>query len=340
MAKRDYYEILGLTKTATADEIKRAHRKLVRQFHPDVNKDNKGAEEKFKEVQEAYDVLSDETKRGNYDQFGHAGVGGGVGGGGDPFEAFRRQQGRGGAGNGKSWRGGPNVTVEEFDPNDFGAGGFGDIFEQLFGRGGPGAAGAASAARGNTGPRARVRPTTPQRGADVNHPVTLSFEQAARGTTLPLQINRDGRLETIDVKIPAGVRDASRVRIRGKGQQAAAGESGDLFIITHVRPHPYFRREDLDVLLELPISLYEAMLGTKVSVPTLDGPVTLTIPPGTSSHAKLRIKGRGVFRGDEKGDQHVITRVIVPKELTDEDKELLAQLQSRHPIEARADVQW
>src|SRR5688572_9623315 len=179
MAKRDYYEVLGVTKTASADEIKRAHRKLVRQYHPDVNKSNKQAEEKFKEVQEAYDVLSDKEKRANYDQFGHAGVGvgGAPGAGGDPFEAFRRaQQGR--AGNGRSWRGGPNVTVEEFDPNDFGAGGFGDIFEQLFGRGG--------ATAGRTQPRGgRARPE-PQRGADVDHPVTLSFEQAARGTTLPL----------------------------------------------------------------------------------------------------------------------------------------------------------
>src|SRR5688500_13295660 len=150
MAKRDYYEILGVPKTASADEIKRAHRKLVRQYHPDVNKDNKGAEEKFKEVQEAYDVLSEPQKRANYDQFGHAGVGGGPGGGGDPFEAFRRARG-GGAGNGRSWRGG-GPHVEEIDPADFGAAGFGDIFEQLFGRGGaagmgPGAAGRPGAAR-------------------------------------------------------------------------------------------------------------------------------------------------------------------------------------------------
>jgi DnaJ-class molecular chaperone len=335
MAKRDYYEVLGVSKTASADEIKRAHRKLVRQYHPDVNKNNKQAEERFKEVQEAYDVLSDTTKKANYDQFGHAGVEGGVGAGGDPFEAFRRSQ-QGGRGNGRTWRSGPGVTVEEFDPSEFGAGGgFGDIFEQLFGRGGP----QGGAARGGPG-RARVRPAEPQRGADVDHPVTLAFEQAARGTTLPLQINRDGRLETIDIKIPAGVRDGSRVRIKGKGQGSPSGQAGDLFIITHVRPHPYFKREDLDVLLELPISLYEAVNGTKVSVPTLDGPVTLTIPPGTSSHAKLRIKARGIFRGEEKGDQFVVTKVVVPKELDDEDKELIRKLEKKHLIDARADVKW
>ena len=342
MAKRDYYEVLGVPKTASADEIKRAHRKLVRQYHPDVNKNNKGAEEKFKEVQEAYDVLSDTGKRANYDQFGHAGVGGAGGPGGDPFEAFRRSQG-GRPGNGRSWRGGgggPNVHVEEIDPSDFGASGFGDIFEQLFGRGGaagmgPGAAGRPGAARG--GPRARPEPP---RGADVDHPVTLNFDQAARGTTLALQINRDGRLETIDVKIPPGVKEGSRIRVKGKGQQTPSGDAGDLFIITHVRPHPYFRREDLDILLDLPISLYEALRGTKVSVPTLDGPVTLTVPPGTGSHAKLRIKGRGVFRGEEKGDQHVVIKVVVPRELDDADQELVRQLESKHPIDARADVKW
>jgi DnaJ-class molecular chaperone len=192
---------------------------------------------------------------------------------------------------------------------------------------------------GAAGPRSRPRPE-PQRGADVDHPVTLTFEQAARGSTLPLQINRDGRLETIDVKIPAGVRDGSRVRIKGKGQQSHVGEPGDLFIITHVKPHAHFRREDLDVLLDLPISLYEALLGTKVTVPTLDGPVTLTIPPGTSSGAKLRIKGRGAFRGEEKGDQFVVTKIIVPKELDDEDKAAVQKLQGKHPIDARADVKW
>src|SRR6478672_9800169 len=131
MAKRDYYDVLGVSKTASADEIRKAHRKLVRQYHPDVNKDNKQAEEKFKEIQEAYDVLSDEQKRQNYNQFGHAGVGAGAGGGGagvDPFEQFRRaQRGRGagaGGGGGRQWRGGEGVTVEEFDPSDFGNGQF------------------------------------------------------------------------------------------------------------------------------------------------------------------------------------------------------------------------
>ncbi len=349
MAKRDYYEILGVPRTASADEIKKAHRKLVRKYHPDVNKDNKAAEEKFKEVQEAYDVLSEPGKRRNYDQFGHAGVGaggpGGPGGNADVWEQFRRaQQGRGGqrgpggagggGAGGYSWRPGPGVSVEDLE----GMGDFGDIFEQLFGARGQG--GGAGGGAGVRGGRAQAARPQPQRGADVEHPVTLTFAQAARGTNLPLQINRDGKLETIDIKIPAGVKDGSRVRIKGKGQDSATGESGDLFIITRVHDHPYFRRDGLDILIDVPISLYEALLGTKVDVPTLEGPVTLTIPPGTSSHSKLRIKERGIHRGEEKGDQFVIVKVILPKNLDDADKAAIAKLAEKHPLNARADIRW
>ena len=142
------------------------------------------------------------------------------------------------------------------------------------------------------------------------------------------------------MKIPAGVQGRQPRPHQGQGPAVARGEPGDLFIVTHVTPHAYFRREDLDVLLDLPISLYEALLGTKVDVPTLDGPVTLTIPPGTSSGAKLRIKGRGVFRGEEKGDQLVVTKIVVPKDLDDEDKAAVQKLQSKRPIDARADVKW
>ena len=331
MAKRDYYEVLGISKTASADEIKRAHRKLVRQYHPDVNKSNKQSEEKFKEVQEAYDVLSDEQKRKNYDQFGHAGANGG-----DPFENLRRSA----AGGRSQWNAGPNVSVEEIDPRDFAnAADFGDIFEQFFGRGS-----AAAGARAASGARSRGRTPRgaepPPRGADIEHNVTLTFDQAARGATLPLQISRDGKLETIDVKIPAGVKDGSKIRLKGKGQQVTGGENGDLYIITGVREHPYFRRDELDVLIDVPVSMYEALLGTKVAVPTLDGEVTVTIPPGTSSGAKLRIKGRGAFRGEDKGDQLCIVKIIVPKNLSAEDVELVKKLESRHPLSPRADGKW
>jgi DnaJ-class molecular chaperone len=336
MAKRDYYDILGVKKTASADEIKAAHRKLVRQYHPDVNKNNPKAEEKFKEAQEAYDVLSDENKRKRYDQFGHAGLSGDPGF--DPAEAYRQAAGGRQTGPRAGYRrwqpgaGNPNVSVEDFDLGDSG---FADIFEQFFGqRGGHGAAGQGGAgARGG-----RTRPA-PARGEDIEYPVTLTFAQAARGMTLPLQISRDGKLETIDVKIPAGVKEGSRVRIKGKGQHAN-GEPGDLFIVTRVLNHPYFRREGLDILMDLPISMYEAMLGTRVDVPTLDGPVTMTIPPGTSSGAKLRIKERGIHRGAEKGDQYSIVKVMVPRSIDEQDKEMIEKLRQKHPIDARKDTQW
>lgn len=319
MAKRDYYEVLGVSKTATPDELRKAYRKLARQYHPDANRSNPKATEKFQEVQEAYDTLNDTTKRAEYDQFGHGGPRM------DPNEAFRRSQQQGGRTH--TWQYGPGgATVEDFD---LGAGGegIGSIFEQFFGRG-----------AGRQRPGRAARPPA-QKGADVEYPMSLTFEQAARGTMLNLQINRGGAMETIEVKIPAGVKDGSRVRIKGKGEQAG-GTPGDLFIITSVQPHPYYRREGLDILMDVPISLYESLLGTKVTVPTLDGPVTLTIPPGTSSHAKLRIKERGIYRAEEKGDQLVVVRVIVPKDLDDEDRQAVEKLSSKHPLHPRGDVRW
>jgi len=316
MAKRDYYEVLGVARTASADEIKRQYRKLARQYHPDVNKEPK-ASEKFAEVQEAYDVLSEEGKRKKYDQFGHAAPGmGGVGP--DMYEQMRRQRAAAGAG---------GMRQEDLEA-EFG-GQFGDIFDQLFGGGGP---------FGRQGGRRR-HPAAPDRGQDVEHPVTLTFEQAARGHSLPLHIDVGGHTETIDVKVPAGVKDGSRVRVKGKGDRSGS-QPGDLFIVVSVTPHRYFKRDGLDVMLDLPISLYEALLGTRVEVPTLDGPVTLTIPPGTSSGSKLRIKGRGVKRAAEVGDQFCVVKVIVPKNLTDDEQAFVHQLQKSHPLSPREDVGW
>ena len=322
--KRDYYDILGVGRTASQDEIRKSHRKLVRQYHPDANRDNPQALEKFREVQEAYDILSDDEKRRQYDELGHAAFEPGhVGGGseaGDPYEAYRRAT----SSRHKSWKASPNVTVEDFEGDPTAAGGFADIFDQFFG--------------GRGGRRPRVDPQK-QRGADIEHSVTLSFEQAARGCTIPLQLNREGRIETIDLKIPSGVKEGSRVRLCGKGQPGTGG-SGDLYITTRVVDHPYYRRDDLDVYMDLPISMYEAILGGKIDVPTLDGKVTLTVPPGTSSGAKLRIKNRGIRRGSEHGDQFVVIRVVVPRDMDDDEREGIERMAKRHPIDARRDVRW
>jgi DnaJ-class molecular chaperone len=330
MAKRDYYDILGVTKKASADEIRKAHRKLVLKYHPDRNRDNKQAEDRFKEIQEAYDILSDEQKRKQYDEFGHAGVGTAPPPDGDPFGGFRRGAQPGGRGGHTQWRASPGVSVEDFDVN---SGDFSEMFEQFFGaRGGaPGRPGGRTATRGR-------RPESP-RGQDIEHPVTLSFEQSARGVSIPLQIDRGGRVETIDVKIPGGVKDGSRIRIKGKGEQGN-GEPGDIYIVAHVLPHKYFRREGLDIYLDVPLNMYEALLGTKLTVPTLDGQVTMTIPAGTSSGAKLRLKGHGIERAKEKGDQYVVIKVLVPRSLDDEDKMMIAKLENKHPVNARVDVGW
>jgi len=326
MAKRDYYEVLGVSRNATAEEIKKAYRRLVRQYHPDANKGNPQAEERFKEVQEAYDVLSDPQKRAQYDQFGaseggYAGAAAGAAGF-DPFEAFRRYAGASGAGPRirTYWQAGPDVSVEDFD--------FASIFEQLFGAGRSGAA-------AGTRSRTRLRPQAAPPEADLEYHVTLSFEQAARGTTLSLHVDRGDHRETIDVKIPPGVNEGSRVRIRGKGR-IYGGSAGDLYIITHIAPHPVFRREGLDVYVDLPISVYEALLGAKVEVPTLDGPVTVTVPPGTSSGTKLRIRGRGIERAGQKGDQFAVVKIVVPGNLDSDDRRLVETLARKHPLNPRA----
>ncbi|MFT3787715.1 MAG: DnaJ C-terminal domain-containing protein [Tepidisphaeraceae bacterium] len=336
MAERDYYDILGVSRTASADEIKAAHRKLVRKYHPDMNKNAPDADKKFKEVQEAYDVLSEPEKRKQYDQFGHAGPQGmpppGYGGA-DPFGQY---------GHGGEWEADPGVRVEDFDFNDFTRGGggqgdqFGSIFDQLFGS--KGAFGRGRKQRERRGEAAET--AGHGQSGDVEFPATLSFMQAARGTTLPISIQRPtGRSETIEVKIPAGVKAGSRVRIKGRGQPGPHGP-GDLFIVVNVKDHDYYRRDNLDILLDVPISVYEALLGTQVTVPTLDGQVTINIPAGTSSGSKLRIKGAGVQRGADKGDQYCMIKVVVPKDLDREDQAAIATLMRKKPVDARSDVPW
>ena len=238
------------------------------------------------------------------------------------------ERSKAGVGGGQqTWQPNAGTTVEDFEAGGAGgSGNFSDMFEQLFG------------AKGGARPSGRSRQPAPK-GADIEHPVKLTFEQAARGTTLPLQIESEGKTETIEIKIPAGVKDGSRIRIRGRGQKSH-GEPGDLYILTTVQPHAFYRRDGLDIYLDLPLSVYEAILGTKVQVPTLDGSVTLTVPPGTGGGAKMRIKGRGVERGAEKGDQFVEIRVVVPKGLEAEDRDQIEKLAIKYPIAARADVPW
>jgi curved DNA-binding protein len=305
MGREDYYNILGINRSATPDEIKRAHRKLAKQYHPDRNPGDKAAEAKFKEVQEAYEVLSDPAKRQDYDQFGRAGVG-----------HFQEQpQGQ----RVYTWGGGSQINMDDLE----------DLFT-AFGGGQGEAPGVFSSVFGRRGGRQR-RAAAPQRGEDVERTVTLSFEQAIHGTNVDVDIAAPGRgkRETLTVKVPPGVEDGQRIRLRGKGTPGAAGgPAGDLILQCAVQPHRYFERHGHDIHVEVPVTVTEAALGGKIDVATIDGTMTMTLPPGTSGGARLRLRGKGVPRGnsDQRGDQIAIVRVVVPEKLTPEQEQLFAAL--------------
>jgi molecular chaperone DnaJ len=306
LAKRDYYEILGLPRTATADELKKSFRKLALQFHPDKNPGNKKAEEKFKELSEAYEVLSDEKKRQTYDQFGHVGNQGGFRPGQNPFEGFAR--GAGGFGGG-GFTGDPNN--ENFQDI------FGDIFGDFFsGRPRPGTGGPKGPGRG--------------RGADLRYTLNISFEEAATGAdkTISYIRQRDGKEENakLSVTVPAGVKPGQRLKLRGEGDApAGAGSAGDLYVIINIQEHALFKRVEDDVHVDLPIGFIDAVLGTTAEIPTLTGKASLKIPAGTPAGQIFRLKGKGFasVAGHGAGDMLVRVVIDVPRELTDEQRDLL-----------------
>tara|TARA_R110002111_G_scaffold2705_4_gene17993 strand:+ start:97791 stop:98711 length:921 start_codon:yes stop_codon:yes gene_type:complete len=293
MNKRDYYDILEVSKTASADEIKKAYRKLSRKYHPDMAPDDKSADQKFKEVQEAYEILRDETKRKQYDQYGHSFQQAGPGGGYYP----------GGGG------GGSPVDLEDL----FGGGGIdlGDLFGGAF--------------RG--GKRAQPRP---QKGESSRVQIEIPFHLAAVGGGHEISLQKGGVSERLSIKIPAGVDNGSVIRLSGQGGPGIhGGPAGDLLITMKVGSHPYFKRDGSNLILEVPISLAEAALGAKVDVPTLsEGEVTVTIPPGTSSGAKLRLRGKGIIdqKTKQPRDQICSIKVVAPKELSDQERSLYEQL--------------
>lgn len=289
--KRDYYEILGVGKNASDDEIKKAYRKLAVKYHPDKNPGDKEAEAKFKEINEAHDVLSDKQKRARYDQFGHAGVGGA---GGNPF---------GGAGNPFGQGGAFNFNGQTFN-FDFGGGGaFDDILGSIFGFGG--------------GTR------RPRRGADYQVGVTLTFEEAIFGTTKKVSVQG----EDLKIKIPAGIDDGMSIRLRGKGGPAPEGgtEPGDLYVRVRVKSHKHLTREGAIILSEEKIDMVDAALGCEIEVETVDGPITMKVPAGTQSGTPFKLSGHGVpFRGDGDRGPHIVTIIVeTPKNLSKKQKELL-----------------
>jgi curved DNA-binding protein len=318
MEYKDYYKILGVDKNADEKEIKTAYRKLARAHHPDVNPGNKEAEARFKEANEAYEVLGDAEKRQKYDRLG-ANWNAYQGAGRDPSGFDWSQWTAGGSG-------GPRVNVQYGDLNDLfsqGGGGFSDFFQSIFGSTG-GQYGGAGAPFGR-GAQSQPRPA---RGRDVEHPVEVTLEEAFTGTPRVLSIDN----RRIEVKIPAGVRTGSKVRVAGEGYPGAAGGSaGDLFLVVQVLPHPAFERKGDDLQTEAPVSLYTAVLGGEVLVTTLTGKATLSIPAGTQPGQTFRLRGQGMpnlREPDKRGNLLVKVQVRLPKQLGDQEQQLFQELAS------------
>ncbi len=307
-AKKDFYSVLGVSRSATADEIKKAYRKLAMKYHPDKNPNDKKAEEQFKEISEAYEILSDEKKREMYDQFGFAGAGAGYAGAG--------AGGPGGFGGGPGGFGGFQQgfgNSEDFQDI------FGDMFGDVFGgRGG--------------GPGFR-QSRRPQKGADLRYTLQISFEESALGTekTVSFIRQKNGREETarLSVKVPAGVKPGQRLKLAGEGDGAPQnGPSGDLYVIIQVQDHPLFKREEDDVLLDAPVSFTDAILGGEIEVPTLTGRVALKVHPGSHSGQVFRLKGKGFPKsgGFGSGDMRVRILVDTPNSISNKQKELIQEL--------------
>jgi molecular chaperone DnaJ len=382
--KHDYYETLQVAKGANQDEIKKSYRRLARKYHPDVNPGDKASEERFKKVQEAYDILSDARKRQVYDQYG--------------FYSDNIPAGGAGPGPGPQ----SNMNFDGFDFSDFaqgggrrtstgsgasgaGAGGFRDMFSSLFNRG-------------------EAAQPEPEKGEDLEYSLNIDFWQAIKGTQTRLNITRydtcptchgsgsaggqtvscpecngtgsvsqmagamrfnltcpkcggsgklknacptcqgEGRIahtETVDVRIPPGARSGSRLRVPGKGNAGSMGApSGDLYITTRVEDHPYFHREGDDIHIRVPVTVWEAGLGAKIEVPTIDGRTLLKIPQGTQNGQKFRLREKGVFnaRTNQRGDQIVEAAIQAPKIQDERTKEILRELAGLHPEDPRADL--
>jgi DnaJ-class molecular chaperone len=329
---RDYYDILEITRTAAPEAIKKAYRRLAKRYHPDVNKDT-DASSRFREVQEAYDVLSDPKKRKLYDQFGHAGVqAGATEGAGDPFGTHSHHT-----------NAGPGGFSFRFDQGGD-AGQFGDLFEQMFGgqrRGFGGPRGGRSAGFGGMGGMGGGGGGGPLKGEDLEHTITVPFDVAAGGGTITMQLSGPGGSQTIDVKIPKAVAEGARLRVRGKGHPSATGgATGDLILTVKIAEHPYFRREGIDLYVDVPISIDEAVFGATVEVPTLDGKAKLKVPPGTGGGRKLRLRGAGLeSTKGAKGDLYAVLHIDVPAKLTDEQRAALESLRGQLP-DPRRDVKW
>jgi curved DNA-binding protein len=319
---KDYYAVLGVLRTASEDDIKKAFRKLARQYHPDVAKDKKTAEEKFKEINEAYEVLRDPEKRKRYDELGANWKDG---------AAHRPPPG---------WQGGGRraggAQEHEFH---FGGTGFSDFFEQFFGGGGRGSRFDFGSGGGGNGFGAGADPFSrtrgPSRGADIEGDIVVTLDEAMHGSTRTISLQRvnpgTGKAEThtFKVRIPAGVQDGQTIRVPARGDEGSSGgTSGDLYLHVRLAAHPDFQVRGADLYYDLPLAPWDGVLGATVRVPALDGAVTVRIPAGTNNGQKLRVRGRGLPKrtSGERGDLYVVINVQLPQRVTDPERKLWEEL--------------
>ena len=321
---KDYYETLGVPRSASDADIKKSFRKLAREFHPDVAKDKKRAEEKFKEINEAYEVLSDPAKRRKYDELGANWKSG---------AEFRPPPGYQGFPGGQQFRG-RGQGGEEFECQ-FGGTGFSDFFEQLFGSMG--------GRRGGAGRFSNFQEQEyAERGADIEGDIMVTLEEAMRGSVRSVSVRRPAgrgvKTETYQVKIPAGVTEGQKLRVAGRGEAGSGGgESGDLYLRVRLARHPDFEVDGHDLIYEADLAPWEAVLGAEISVPTLAGRVNIKIPAGTQPGQKLRVRGRGLpARDGAHGDLFVVTKLAVPSKISDGERKLWEQLQRDSKFNPRA----
>lgn len=322
----DYYKVLGVRRDASQAEIKKAYRELARKYHPDMNPDDKTAKKKFQQVQKAFDVLGDQEKREMYDRYGSS------------FETM----GGGGGHAGPGWGGGPGAGpggfgAEGFDFSQFfgerfgeePAGGFADVFSHI--------RRAAGGRAGKTSPAAR------RRGADLHHELQIPLQTSITGGEVQLALLRaSGKTETIAVKIPAGIEDGKKIRVRGQGEPGPrGGVPGDILITIRVAPHPCYQRRGHHLHVKVPVTLAEAALGAKVDVPTPRGTVSLSVPAGSSSGTRLRLKGHGAApNSGPPGDLLAEIQIVLPKEIGEDDRRMIGEFGRRHPQDPRADLRW
>lgn len=311
---KDYYEILGVPRGASDADIKKSFRKLARQYHPDVAKDKKRAEEKFKEINEAYEVLSDPEKRKRYDELGANWKSGAEFRPPPGWEGFGGQPGRGGAGQG--------TGGFEFE---FGGTGFSDFFEQLFG--------SAGARRGGFSGFRTHEEEAAERGRDVEGDIMVTLEEAAHGSVRTVTVRHRSNAESHQVKIPPGVAEGQLLRISGRGEHGSGGgKAGDLYLRVRLAKHPDFKVDGHNLIYEADLAPWDAVLGAEISVPTLDGRVHIKIPPGTQSGQKLRVREHGLGK---KGDLFVVTNIAVPSRVSEGEKKLWEQLKRESKFHPR-----